>query len=336
MLAAGQEFEVALPGTGSHFAPVPQGAFLSEGSEVRTGKNGWTILRFGNDTQVELRADSEMALSGIVRAGETQRDGARTDQTEWSDNASASHAWDRLGYVSKRQISADTPPDASAVVVEVKLRRGALAALADGTTELRVWFANSVTTAAHARFAVKAGEENRARVIVERGTTRIFVNDSKKAVSPTAGQSVEIDKLATGHVVTAVQPVRSNDTEAVAEMAALRFAPALAEPAVKALPTTTDNSTATQPTTANSTTQSATSTTSATSTSVTPTGASANQSTSTTAPTFPPTASVVQPGAVATTSYAVAPPSSSGNVDPLQAPANGANIKGPVTSPEHP
>ena len=229
----------------------------------------------------------------------------------------------------RRNVPADTPPD-TGPVVEMELRRGALAALADGTTELRIWFANSVTTAKHARLAVKASQGDRARVIVERGTARIFVRGGKTEVSPMAGQCVEINQQATGRVVTTVQAIRSNDTEAVAEMAALRFVPALAEPAAKPPLTAADSSTANPPTAA----VPATSTTTATNAFPVTQGASTAMPAS--LPPAPPLASTIQPGAVATTSYGAAPLGSLGNVDPLQAPANGANIRGPGTSPEHP
>lgn len=329
VLAAGQGFEVALPGTGSHFAPAPPGTFPAEGSEVRTGKTGWAILRLGNDTQLELRADSEVAFPSIFRSDETSKTGPTTDESNRSDSLSASRTWDAPSGTTKRNASADTPPGTDPVV-EMELRHGGLAVLADGATELRIRFANSITMAKHARFVVKADQSERARVIVERGTARIFVRDGKQEVSPAAGQYVDINKQATGHIVTAVQPVRSNDAEAVAEMATLRFVPTLAEPAAKSPLAVADSSTANPPAAA----ASATSTVAAVSSSP------ANQTASTAMPaSLPPSSdrlSTVQPGAVATTPYGVAPLSNLANIDPLRAPANGANIRGPVTSPEHP
>ncbi len=302
VLAAGQEFEVALPGTGSHFATVPQGTFLAAGSKVRTSNTGWATLHLGNETQVELRANSEVAFPGVFRSAETLKIGSNL---------------------------VDPPPDSSPVSVEIELRRGTLAALADGATELRLWFANSVTMARHARFAMKAEQGDHARVIMERGTARIFVNDDKKEVSPMAGQAVEINRLATGHTVTTVQPVRSNDAEAVAEMAALRFVPALAEPAAKPPLTIADSSAANQPTTAAPTTSSVAAVN----------GSPVNPSAPAAMPASLPltsSSSAVQPGTAATASYGAAPLGSLTNNDPLQAPANGANIKGPANSPEHP
>ena len=301
VLAAGQDFEVALPGTGSHFAPVPQGTFLAAGSKMRTGNTGWATLHLGNETQVELRANSEVAFPSVFRSAESLKTGSNL---------------------------VDPPPDSSPVSVEMELRRGTLAALTDGATELRVWFANSVTMARHARFAVKAEQGGYARVIMERGTARIFVNGGKKEVSPMAGQSVEINKLATGHTVTTVQPVRSNDAEAVAEMAALRFVPALAEPAAKPPLTIADNSAANQPTAA------APPSSGAAAANGPPVNQPASTATSASLP-LAASSSAVQPGAVATASYGAPPLSSLANVDPLQAPANGANIKGPVNSPTH-
>ena len=329
VLSAGQGFEVALPGTGSHFAPVPQGTSLAEGSEVRTGKTGWATLRLENDTQVELHADSVAAFRSVSRPDETLKTGATTGEGNRSDAKPISPVSDSPFGMTTRNAPADTPPD-TGPVVEIELRRGALAVLADGATELRIRFANSVTMAKHARFAVKASQGDRARVIVERGTARIFVRGGKTEVSPMAGQYVEINQQATGRVVTAVQAVRSNDTEAVAEMAALRFVPALAEPAAKPPLTAVDNSTANPPTAA----VPATSTMAATNAPPVTQGASTAVPAS--LPPALPLASTVQPGAVATTSYGATPLGNPGNVDPLQAPANGANIRSPVTSPEHP
>lgn len=328
VIAGGQSFEVALPGTGSHFASATQGMFLAEGSEVRTGKTGWVILRLGNETQVELHAESEVAIPSIFRSGKIPGTGSDTDRNTRSNDTSASHAENMPGGVIERNVSTNPPPDQDSVVIEMELRRGALAALADGETELRVRFANSVTMAKHARFAMKAAHGDYARVIVERGVARVLAGGGKEQVLPTTGQFVEINKPATGRIVTAVQPIRSSDAEAVAEMAALRFVPTLVEPAAKPPPTLADNSPASQ------------STASATPGTAAANGSPVNQSVSAAvSASLPPSAdrsSTVQPSAVATATYGAASLGGLAAVNPLQAPANGANIKGPVNSPEHP
>lgn len=330
VLAAGQDVEVTFPGAGSHFTPVLRGGSLTEGSEVRTGKTGWAILSLGDKTQVELRADSDVVLASVVRSGEAEAKSR-------PDGADAPNVWNAPAAAAKRDALPPAPSDAVPMVVEVELRRGALAALADGTTELRVRFADGMAAANHARFAVTSTQRDHARVIVERGVAHVVASGGRDQAVPAAGQFVEINKLPTGHVVTTAQSVRSNDTEAVAEMAALRFVPTAAEPAAKPA-LATDTSTVSQP---------------VASVSVPPVVAAVNnaslgQPATTTMPVSPTLAtdhsSTVQTSTASIPILPSAPPVGLGiaplnsltSVDPLQAPANGANIKGPVNSPEHP
>ena len=92
-------------------------------------------------------------------------------------------------------------------------------------------------------------------------------------------------------------------------MAALHFVPTPVDPAAKSPPAVADNSTVTRPV----------ATVTENSLANQPSGIPASVS-----PTVPPV------------DYVVAPLGSLVGVDSLQAPANGANTSGPVTSPEHP
>ncbi len=338
VLAASREVEIVSPGAGSHFVSTMPETFLAEGSEVRTGKGGWAVLLLGSETQVELRADSEVIFPNTRRSDENQRSDSRTGENSRPGRAGLFSAGNVSGAAVTRGEPAAIPSDAIPTVVEVELRRGTLAALADGGTELRVRFANGVVAANHARFVVTTSRDDHARVIVERGAAHVAASDGKEQVVPTAGQFVELNRIATGHTMTAAQPVRGNDADAVAEMAALRFVPATSDPAAKPPPITADNSTVNRPTT----TASAPSIVAAADVPL------VNPPTLVVVSPPPPLASenppASQPSIAPPSIIPSVPPVGGGapalgslvGVDPLQAPPNGANSQGLVVSPEHP